>query len=584
MTSSKDISQWEEAPLNELLSVLETGARPKGGVDQYKTGVPSLGGEHLTADGKFFLRNLKFIPEDFAAKLTRGRITRGDVLIVKDGATTGKCVLVSESFPLPKAYINEHVFLCRFLSSLDSRFFAYFLRSELGQKRILDNFRGAAQGGIPQSFAENTLVPVAPAAEQKRIADRLDTLLARVDTSREHLDRVPGILKRFRQAVLAAAVSGKLTEGWREAIGESIKSWASSIPLEGVKLPENYKRLGKIVFKLRKIEHSAGELPRTWAVMTIADLYNLNVLIDFADGNHGAMYPRKEDFTQEGELFLTASQIGENWELDIQACPRLRSDKAQLLVKGWAQTYDVLLTHNATVGRVALLEYDKENVLLGTSVTFYRFNKDYISPYFGRILFSSPFFQNQLIMEMVQTTRNQVPITKQVSLNFICPPIKEQLEIVQRVEALFAYADRLGSRYQTARQLVDNLTPALMDKAFSGELVPQDPNDEPASVLLERIRAERDAKSKETGQHRKSARKKTGSKVEGVMRKLTEISPTHLSDILKENGSMLPERLWAASELEIEDFYDQLKDEELKGLLKEIRNPINDLVVMLEAL
>ncbi len=68
------------------------------------------------------------------------------------------------------------------------------------------------------------------------------------------------------------------------------------------------------------------------------------------------------------------------------------------------------------------------------------------------------------------------------------------------------------------------------------------------------------------------------------MQKLTEIKPTHLSDILKENGSMLAERLWAASELEIEDFYDQLKDEELKGLLKEIRNPINDLVVMLEAL
>ena len=66
------------------------------------------------------------------------------------------------------------------------------------------------------------------------------------------------------------------------------------------------------------------------------------------------------------------------------------------------------------------------------------------------------------------------------------------------------------------------------------------------------------------------------------MRKLSEIKPTHLSDILKENGSMLAERLWAASELEIEDFYDQLKDEEMKGLLQEIRNPLNDLVSVLE--
>ena len=68
------------------------------------------------------------------------------------------------------------------------------------------------------------------------------------------------------------------------------------------------------------------------------------------------------------------------------------------------------------------------------------------------------------------------------------------------------------------------------------------------------------------------------------MKKLTEIKPTHLSDILKEHGSMLAESLWSASELEIEDFYDQLKDEEIKGLLREIRNPLNDLVSVLEAL
>ena len=70
---------------------------------------------------------------------------------------------------------------------------------------------------------------------------------------------------------------------------------------------------------------------------------------------------------------------------------------------------------------------------------------------------------------------------------------QEQHEIVRRVEALFAYADRLEARYTTARAQVERLTPALLAKAFRGELVPQDPNDEPASVLLERIRASRAA-------------------------------------------------------------------------------------------
>jgi len=72
------------------------------------------------------------------------------------------------------------------------------------------------------------------------------------------------------------------------------------------------------------------------------------------------------------------------------------------------------------------------------------------------------------------------------------PNIKIQHEIVHRAEALFTYADRVEARYPAARNLVDSLTPTLLAKAFRGDLVPQDPNDEPASVLLERIRTVRE--------------------------------------------------------------------------------------------
>ncbi|MFM2432516.1 MAG: hypothetical protein RLZZ511_3730, partial [Cyanobacteriota bacterium] len=77
------------------------------------------------------------------------------------------------------------------------------------------------------------------------------------------------------------------------------------------------------------------------------------------------------------------------------------------------------------------------------------------------------------------------------SLGISLPPLEEQHEIVRRVETLFAKADRIEAQYQKARQAVDRLTPALLAKAFRGELVPQDPNDEPASVLLEKIKAEK---------------------------------------------------------------------------------------------
>jgi type I restriction enzyme S subunit len=528
----------------------------------YKEKYISHGARYLTEKG---LRSssAKLMPT--GSVLFSSRAPVGYVVIAANEITTSQGF---KSFVLPK--------------ELDSSYIYYFLRFI---KPIAESMAtGTTFKELSGSKASQLPVIVAPFNEQKCIADKLDTVFVRMDACREHLDRVPEILKRFRQAVLAAASSGRLTEEWRGARGNTIKSWKSTISTEGISLPENYTRLGKIEFKLRKIEFSSGKLPDTWALMTIADLYNLNVLIDFADGNHGAMYPRKEEFTKEGALFLTASQIGENWEINIQACPRLRSDKAELLLKGWAQNYDVLLTHNATVGRVALLEYDKEKVLLGTSVTFYRFNKDYVSPNFARILFSSPFFQNQLIMEMAQTTRNQVPITKQVSLNFICPPIEEQLEIVRRVGILFTYAVHLESRYKAARNLVDKMTPALLAKAFRGELVPQNPNDEPATMLLKRIRSDREVIDIKDKYWRQPANKKNPMKVRGNMRKIAEIKPTHLSDILKEQGPLTAESLWAASGLEIDNFYNQLKDEELKGFLKELRNTMDDLVSILEAI
>jgi type I restriction enzyme S subunit len=89
------------------------------------------------------------------------------------------------------------------------------------------------------------------------------------------------------------------------------------------------------------------------------------------------------------------------------------------------------------------------------------------------------------------STHTTVYYPELLAFHVALPPIEEQAEVVRRVEILFALADRLEARVATARAKIDTLTPATLAKAFRGELVPQDPNDEPASVLLERIQAER---------------------------------------------------------------------------------------------
>ncbi|MBI3615356.1 MAG: restriction endonuclease subunit S [Candidatus Omnitrophica bacterium] len=169
------MSRWPTKPLGELLTTLENGSRPKGGVGELPNGIPSLGGEHINREGGFAWDTPKHVARNFYAGMTRGRIQRGDILVVKDGATTGKIAIVRDDFPFREAAINEHVFLLRTdTSKVLPEFVGYFLFGPVGQQQILSNFRGAAIGGIAQDFVCNVHVPLAPLAEQERIVKLLD--------------------------------------------------------------------------------------------------------------------------------------------------------------------------------------------------------------------------------------------------------------------------------------------------------------------------------------------------------------------------------------------------------------------------
>ena len=101
---------WTPTSLDCILETLEAGKRPKGGVKKSTKGIPSLGGEHLNSEGNFNFQKLKFVPLEFFESMSKGHVKFDDVLIVKDGATTGKVSFVRKDFPYSKAAVNEHVF------------------------------------------------------------------------------------------------------------------------------------------------------------------------------------------------------------------------------------------------------------------------------------------------------------------------------------------------------------------------------------------------------------------------------------------------------------------------------------------
>jgi type I restriction enzyme S subunit len=155
-------------------------------------------------------------------------------------------------------------------------------------------------------------------------------------------------------------------------------------------------------------------------------------------------------------------------------------------------------------------------------------------------------------------------------LQILLPSREEQEEIVDRVESLFCLADQLEARLTAARKVVDRLTPALLAKAFRGELVPQDPGDEPASVLLERIRAARQAEAG-AGKPSRRGRPKAAANPDQLPFDAAPVPPDFLAGLLRECGPLSERALWAVSELEPQRFQQQLYRELESGTAREVQ-------------
>ena len=208
---------WRLISLHELLVSLETGRRPKGGARGITDGVPSLSAEHIDAYGKFKLESLRYVPREYYEQMSNGRIRRNDILIVKDGATTGKTAFVDDAFSLAEAVVNEHVFLCRpDVDIVLPKYLFFWLWSSAGQYAIRLNYQGAAIGGINQRFANNVLVPIPPLSEQKGIAAILNEQMAAVEKARAAAQKQIEVTKLLPAAYLQSMFSSLQPRTWQK--------------------------------------------------------------------------------------------------------------------------------------------------------------------------------------------------------------------------------------------------------------------------------------------------------------------------------------------------------------------------------
>ncbi|WP_409344814.1 restriction endonuclease subunit S [Paenibacillus sp. MBLB4367] len=162
--------------------------------------------------------------------------------------------------------------------------------------------------------------------------------------------------------------------------------------------------------------------PMGWEKKTLQALIDNGCVIYHLDGNHGELYPRSDEFINEGVPYIGANCISDG-RIEYHNAKYLTEERADGFRKGVAISGDVLFAHNATVGPVAILETILPKVILSTSLTAYRCDLALLNPYYLKAYMESPAFITQYEAEMGQTTRNQVPITKQRSFQFLVPPL-----------------------------------------------------------------------------------------------------------------------------------------------------------------
>lgn len=215
-----------------------------------------------------------------------------------------------------------------------------------------------------------------------------------------------------------------------------------------------------------------SEFKSVWKKDKLGTLIENNTILNQSDGNHGSLYPRKSEFINSGIPYISASNIKNN-EIDFSNVKYLEMERAKQFKKGVAQNEDVLLAHNATVGPTALLKTEYPFVILSTTLTLYRLNKDKLNNHYFLYSLQSENIQNQLTKLMKQTTRNQVPILLQRKMILTYPlDLAEQ----EKIGNFFSKLDRQIELEEKKLELLEQQKRGYMQKLFSQELRFKDEN------------------------------------------------------------------------------------------------------------
>jgi type I restriction enzyme S subunit len=404
-------------------------------------------------------------------------------------------------------------------SAADSTYLRYFLNS-WGFKQFASSLNTGDRPRVDWNQLRDCSLPIPPLPEQRRIVAAIEEQFARLDAGVAALERTRANLKRYRASVLRAAIEGRLTEEWREEYADA----EDASPLLERILEERHARWEEA--QLARYEKAGKAPPKGWQSKYKEPLAPDTT--DLPELPEGWLWVRAEqvcDFITKGTTpaaaklrrdsgdvpFIKVYNLTFDGSLNFRVQPTFISRETHdgELARSGVFPGDVLMNIvGPPLGKVSVIPdlYPEWN--MNQAVAVFRPMPSYNRKFLCLSLLAEPTLSRA--QRLAKATAGQFNLTLEIcrDLPLPLPPLAEQEELVAEVERRLSVVEEVEAQVEAGLKRAARLRQSILKRAFEGKLVPQDPSDEPASVLLERIREERSAQEKPNNE--KANRKNSG--------------------------------------------------------------------------
>ena len=488
------MSDWPTFPIRDLTTKVGSGATPRGGESSYKEfGTPLIRSMNVHFDG-FRYEGLAYLDDSQAEDLKSAIVQKNDVLLNITGASIGRVTQVPPD--LDGARVNQHVCIIRPIEALEPSFLRWYLASPGQQSFINKEQTGATRQGLTKEKIQNFDVPVPSLAEQLRIVSKIEELFSDLDAGIAALKRAKANLKRYRAAVLKAAVEGKLTEQWRaehpntepaaklleRILGQRRQKWEADRLADfavAKKIPPKGWR-AKYIEPVGVDRNGLHDLPEGWCWTKFDQL-----LTYLRNG-----YFQSPSKAEKGVPILRINAV-RPMSVDLSE-RRFLDDIKGIIEDFYVENGDLLFTRYygsieflgvAGMVRSCVEKTLHPDKLIRVKVAHSSSLAEYIE------IAANCGSSREHIVGRARTTAGQTGISGPDirEMPIPLPPHDEQNQIITEVAEKLSQIEAAGLSIDRALLRAFRLRQSVLKQAFEGKLVPQDPHDEPATVLLSRV-------------------------------------------------------------------------------------------------